>query len=118
MYLCVVCVCNNIFTCSYVCVYLIEFKNMFIKYYANLTNVLFNTDLSPEFISAGIISIHEEEIIRNAPNSQEKAKKFLRIISSHIEISHTKSFISMLDIMERKGTMAIKELAIRIKSEL
>ena len=100
------------------CVYLIEFKNMLIKYYADLTNVLFNTDLSPEFISAGIINIHEEEIIRNAPNSQEKAKKILQIISSHIEISHTKSFISMLDIMERRGTMAIKELAIRIKSEL
>ena len=100
------------------CVYLIEFKNILIKYYADLTNVLFNTDLSAEFVTAGIISIHEEEIIRNAPNSQEKAKKFLRIISSHIEISHTKSFISMLDIMETKGTMVTKGLAIKIKSEL
>ena len=101
-----------------VCVYLIEFKNMLIKYYADLTNILFSTDLSPEFVSAGIISIHEEEIIRNVPTSREKAKIFLQIISSHIEISHTKSFISMLDTMEKKGTMAIKELAIRIKSEL
>lgn len=112
------CVCNNISTCIYMCVYLIEFKDMLIKYYADLTNILFSTDLSPEFISAGIISIHEEEIIRNAPTSREKAKIFLQIISSHIEISHTKSFISMLDTMEKKGTMAIKELAIRIKSEL
>ena len=80
---------------------------MLIKYYADLTSVLFITDLSPEFVSAGIIlSIHEEEIIRNT------------LTTSYLEISHTRSFISMLDIMENKGTVAIAELAHKIKSEL
>ena len=97
---------------------IIHVKNMLIKYYADLTSVLFITDLSPEFVSAGIISIHEEEIIRNTLTTREKGVKFLRIISSHLEISHTRSFISMLDIMENKGTVAIAELAHKIKSEL
>lgn len=96
----------------------VQIKNILIKYYADLTNVLFITDLSPEFVSAEIISIHEEEIIRNTLTTREKAIKFLRIISCHLEISHTKSFISMLDIMERKGTLAIAELALKIKTEL
>ena len=97
---------------------IIHIKNMLIKYYADLTNVLFITDLSPEFVSAGIINIHEEEIIRNTITTREKGIKFLRIISSHLEISHTRSFISMFDIMENKGTMAITKLALKIKSEL
>ena len=97
---------------------IIHIKNMLIKYYADLTNILFITDLSPEFVSAGIISIHEEEILTNTMTTREKGKKFLRIISSHLEISHTRSFISMLDIMGNKGTMAISELALKIKSEL
>jgi len=96
----------------------VEFKDILIKYYADLTNILFITDLSPEFVTEGIISIHEEEIIRITPTTREKAIKFLRVISSHLEIGHTKSFSSMLDIMENKGTIAIAELALKIKAEL
>ena len=88
------------------------------KYYANLTKLCFINDLSPEFVSAGIISFQEEEIIRNAPTSMEKAIKFLQMILRHIDISHTKSFVGMLDIMESKGTMAVADLARQIKSEL
>ena len=97
---------------------IIHIKNRLIEYYTDLTNVLFSTDLSPEFVTAGIISIHEEEIIRNTLTTREKGIKFLRIVSSHLEISHTRSFINMLDIMESKGTEAIAELALKIKSEL
>ena len=88
------------------------------KYYANLTKLCFINDLSPEFVTAGIISFQEEEIVRNAPTSMEKAIKFLQIILHHIDISHTKGFVCMLDIMESKGKMAVADLARQIKSEL
>ena len=93
-------------------------KSVFIKYYADLTKVLFISELSPEFVSAGIISFHEEEMIRSAPTSMEKAMKFSQIILSHIDINHTDSFVGMLDIMERKGKIAVADLARKIKSEI
>ena len=93
-------------------------KSVFIKYYADLTKVLFISELSPEFVSAGIISFDEEKMIRNAPTSMEKARNFSEIILSHIDINHTGSFVDMLDIMERKGNMAVADLARKIKSEL
>ena len=85
------------------------------KYYVDLTNVSFINDLSPEFVSAELISIDQEEAIRNTPTSREKAIKFLHIISQD---NCTRNFVGMLDIMESKGKMAVAHLARKIKSEL
>ena len=90
-------------------------EKVFNKYYVDLTNVSFIDDLSPEFVSAELISIDQEEAIRNTPTSREKAIKFLHIISQD---NCTRNFFGMLDIMESRGKMAVAHLARKIKSEL
>ena len=90
---------------------------VFTKYYASLTSVLPIKNITSHFISAGVISFEDEEVIQQMTRS-EGSSLFLRKIASSLKAGHTKSFDKLLCIMEEHGSMSCGELANQMREEL
>ena len=87
----------------------------FLAHYGNLVTTLSlsNADLSPHFVSNGIITMADHYAI-NKSDPSEQAKNLLKPIAAALKIGYLPSFYKMLKIMKTYGNEALRELADKI----
>lgn len=91
---------------------------MFTKYYASLTSTLPIKNFTSHFISGGVISFEDEEVIQQMARLSEGFSLVLRKIASSLKAGQTKSFDKLLSIMEQHGGLSCSELVANIREEL
>lgn len=91
---------------------------MFTKHYASLINVLPIKNLSKYFVSEGIISFEDDEIIQQISVQSEATSLVLRKIATSLKIGQPKSFDTFLSIMEKYGNVTSGELANQMRGQL
>ncbi|XP_065895596.1 uncharacterized protein [Dysidea avara] len=91
---------------------------VFTKYYASLSSVLPIKSITSHFISAGVISFEDEEVIQQMSSSLARSTLVLRKIASSLQAGQTKSFDKLLFIMEEHGGMPCDDLANQMRVEL
>jgi len=91
---------------------------VFTKYYASLSSVLPIKNITRHFISAGMISFEDEEVIQQMARSSEGSSLVLRKIASSLKAGQTKSLDNLLFIMEEHGGVSCNELANQMREEL
>ena len=91
-----------------------EYK-IFIQHYKKLTDLLPISSITPQLVSAEVITIAEEEQILSGP--RQKASVLLSKISKSLESGYVKSFYSLLTIMRESGG-DISTLACDIATDL
>ena len=91
---------------------------IFLRNYTELTAVLNTniTKLSSHFVSKGVITVEDEELIYQA--TTDKAKIFLWKLESSLKIGFNDAFYIMLDVMEQYGDIAVKSVAAKIRKEV
>jgi len=75
-------------------------------------------NLLKHFVTGNIITVEDQRVIITNPRTSEKARLLLENISGPLQASNSKPFRIMLDIMEKHGNKATKELAVSIKLHL
>jgi len=90
---------------------------IFLGNYTELTAVLNTniTKLSSHFVSKGVITVEDEELIYQA--TTDKAKIFLWKLESSLKIGFNDAFYIMLDVMEQYGDIVVKSVAAKIRKE-
>ena len=93
-------------------------EEIFRNYYSKLQATLIDVDsLLPHFVEHNIITIgHLDEMA--SLTALAKVSKLLSHISGPLKAGNTKSFHTMLSIMEMYGTQATSDLATLIKDSL
>jgi len=91
---------------------------VFTKYYASLASTLPIKNFTSYFISGGVISFEDEEVIQQMARSSEGSSLVLRKIASALKAGQTRSFDHLLSIMELHGDLSCTELANQIKEKL
>jgi len=87
--------------------------------YAMLCNTMTDIDdLLKYFVSEEIITINEEERIKNCSTKSDKVRMLLLIISGPLQTGDKYGFYVMLKIMKKYGTKATQSLAELIKSSV
>jgi len=79
-------------------------KEVFTRFYDKLACILPISNISPQLVTAQIITTGDNEEISAVVRSNEKASYVLRIIDKSLEAGITKSFYSLLEIMENYGS--------------
>ena len=113
----------DVCTINVTCIFVLSLdsQNMhkvFIRNYDKLINI-FNTsvvNLSKHFVAKNVITIEDEEEIRNA--GRDKSRLFLRKIEAPVRGGFTAGFHIMLDIMLQHGSVTDQQLAEQIRSEI
>ena len=77
--------------------------NVFKDYYEKLVCVLPTSNISPQLVSEGIITIDDKEEITSMTRSDDKASFVLRFIAKSLQAGITNSFNVLLGIMEKYG---------------
>ena len=85
-------------------------SDVFIKNFSNLKNFLNTNNLMDHFVTERIISIEDKE--------KSNVDSLLHSIGLNLKSGINRAFRTMLDIIERYGSLAGEELAKRIKKEL
>ena len=89
-------------------------NDVFKEFYGKLTCILPTTNISPQLVAEGIITIDDNEEITSMKRSQEKASFVLRIIAKSLQAGITRSFYALLVIMEKyDGDVALLAKDIR-----
>jgi len=70
------------------------------------------------FVTESVINVEDQRVIIANPRTSEKARLLLEHISGPLQAGNSKPFRMMLDIMEKHGNIATKELAISVKMYL
>ena len=70
------------------------------------------------FVAENIINTDYQSVIMASPSTSDKVRLLSEHISGPLRAGNSKPFRMMLDIMEKHGSMATKELAIRVKRYL
>jgi len=85
-------------------------------HYSKLCSTVVDIEnLLPYFVPY-IIAQSELEEIMVIPSKKYKVVKLLKAISGPLEAGNAKNFYTMLDIFEKHGTQATKELAVTMRS--
>jgi len=79
-------------------------KDVFTSFYDKLASILPISNISPQLVTAQIITTGDNEEISAIVRSNEKASYVLRIIDKSLKAGITKSFYSLLKIMENYGS--------------
>jgi len=95
-----------------------EDNKVFRKEYSRLSAMTDIDNLLKYFVAENIINFEDQEVITVNPRISEKARLLLENISGPLQAGNSKPFRRMLDIMEKHGNKATKELAISIKIHL
>ena len=91
---------------------------VFTKYYASLCSVLPMKNITSHFVSAGVISFEDEEVIQQMTRSSEGSTLVLRKIANSLKAGQMKTFGNLLSIMEQHGGVSCEELANQMRGEL
>ena len=90
---------------------------IFTDYYAKLCNTLVDIEyLLPYFVQEGIVNVAKLTEIQAMPTKIEKLNHLLTDIAGPLRVGYTKSFFTLLRIMEDHGTQATRDLAIEMRS--
>ena len=92
--------------------------SVFQDYYAALTNLLFNTDVSQYLVQARIITAQDQQTITSIATDTEKAKYVLIKISCQLQADYAMSFIKLLEIMKKHGNDAMQERSATIQDKI
>lgn len=78
-------------------------NDVFKAFYEKLTCILPTSNVSPQLVAEGIITIDDNEEITSMKRSQEKASFVLRLIAKSLQADVTRSFYALLGIMKKYG---------------
>ena len=82
-----------------------------------MLSVLIN-EVSQHLVSAGVITIPQDEEVMSPTTSKEKAKKLLLALEGPIKAGYLKALTELLNVMDKCGNDASKQLSSEINTEL
>ena len=92
-----------------------EYK-VFSRFYARLAAVLSVASFSHHLVSARILTTDEEEQLESLDNRNKRAAFVLRKVAAHLNSGNSKSFHSLLSVIEAHGDISSVCLVSEIKS--
>jgi len=93
-------------------------REVFTSAYSRLSTMTDIDNLLKYFVTENLINFEDQRVIIADPRTSEKARLLLEHISGPLQAGNIKPFRMMLDIMEKHGNQATKELAISVKMYL
>ena len=91
------------------------FKETYPQLMKTLTDI---DDLLTYFVARNIITMRQEDDIKQLSVPQERVRRLLLIISGPLESGDKNGFYVLLDIMKNHGTQSTQDLAENILSKL
>ena len=76
---------------------------VFTDHYATLIETLPVKSLAAKFVSAKIIQFSDQDEILKGETPQDKARRFLQHISNTLKSGNSEKFLTMLDVIEKRG---------------
>lgn len=76
---------------------------VFTEHYATLVEALPVKSLSAKFVTAKLITFSDQDEILKGDDDEERARRFLRHISTPLGTGKFESFLTMLDVVEKHG---------------
>ena len=94
-------------------------KNVFTDNYSNLCNTLTDIEgLLKYFVQEKLIKTEDQDEINALVKTPEKVQKLLKHIAGPLEAGDSKGFYTLLDVMEKHGVQATKDLADLMKTAI
>ena len=91
---------------------------IFRNHYDQLTNLLFQTNLTPHLVKEEIVLSSDEEELSYISTSAKKAQFILQKISASLQSGFSQSYYKLLNIMKSHGNNDVKQLAAMMESEM
>lgn len=92
-------------------------KNVFTDNYSKLCNTLTDIEgLLKYFVQEKLIKTEDQDEINALVKTSEKVQKLLKHIAGPLEAGDSKGFYTLLDVMEKHGVQATKDLADLMKT--
>ena len=92
-------------------------KNLFYDHFSLLCSTVVDIDnLLIHFVPYAVITEGDLEEIMTIKRTSDKVQRLLEIISGPLEAGNARNLYTMLDIFEKHGTQATKELAATMRS--
>jgi len=115
LYLTIAVLCSYYFVFSFYLGTCSEYE-VFSRFYARLVAVLSVTSFSHHLVSARILTTDEEERLESLDNRNKRAAFVLRKVAVHLNSGNSKSFHSLLSVIETYGDISSVCLVSEIKS--